>query len=135
LGNFIMLMVIGLLFLIPHQTALSLGFPLLAIAIYSAYRSADRLWKQYKHVDNTPYLYWRFITSLICSLILIGFAEDLLRQEAVTFFWVTAVVIIFLISACSDAWFLLMEIPRDSVRPVAKSTTVAASLSTARKKA
>ncbi len=117
LSNFVMLMIVGLLFLIPHQTSLSLGIPILVLALFSAYRSAYRLWKQHKHVDNTPYLYWRFITSLVCSLILVGFGEDLLRQEPTTFFWLTGVVIVFVISTCSDAWFLLMEIPRD----VAKS--------------
>jgi len=80
LSNFVMLMIVGLLFLIPHQTSLSLGIPILVLALFSAYRSAYRLWKQHKHVDNTPYLYWRFITSLVCSLILVGFGEDLLNR-------------------------------------------------------
>ncbi len=125
LSNFVMLMVIGLLFLIPNQTAAGLGIPIFAIAVFSTYRSAHRLWKQHKHVDNTRYLYLRFITSLVCSLILVGFAEDLLRQESVTFFWLTGVVIIFIISTCSDAWFLLMEIPRDIAKssPTPRSST------------
>lgn len=118
LSNFIIVMVIGLLFLIPHPNAASLGLPILALAMYSAFRSAVRLWQQHRHVDNTPYLYWRFITSLICSVILIGFSEDLLRQESITFFWLTAVVIMFIISTCTDAWFLLMEIPREAPQNV-----------------
>jgi hypothetical protein len=134
IGNFVMLIIVGLLFLIPHQTAPSLGIPLLAVGTFSAYRSAIRLWKQHRHVDNTPYLYWRFITSLVCSLVLIGFAEDLLRGEAVTFFWLTGVVIIFVVSTCSDAWFLLMEIPRDAARSANFPKSVSALLAAATKR-
>ncbi len=114
-SNFIILILIGLLFLIPHPTGLTLGVPLIIIGLCSAYLSGQRLWKQYRHVDNTPYLYWRFIISLACSLVLAAFGEDLLRQEPVTFFWLTIVIFALVISSCSDAWFLLMRIPRDAL--------------------
>jgi len=112
-ANFLLVLMIAVVFLIPKQGRLGLGLPLLGLGVYGLYltlrrlllarRSAAHPWRKggiARHVG----------AAAICNLGLLGVAVSALLGSAAGLYWLIPVILILIYEAVLNAWHLLLQL-------------------------
>jgi hypothetical protein len=115
-ANFIFVLVIALFVLIPNQDATSLALELVIVGIVGASRMVRRV-RAFRRGQQDPFGGWVYIVRRlglpgIASVALILVGVEVPQNPISAFFWLLAVVLIYLTSAADTAWDLLIEVGR-----------------------
>jgi hypothetical protein len=114
-GNFIYVIMIALMFLIPRQGPLGLGLPLLFMGGFGIGPRGvvELLVETVREPGDRPrvgYYVHEYGLSLLAYLGLMAVAVTVLFGSVESLYWLVAVVAALLASASRNAWFLLMQI-------------------------
>jgi hypothetical protein len=111
--NFLVLLVLSLVILIPDDTARALGITLLIIGVQGIIRVASDL----RQARRDPDPHWsavqaltRYVSPALAYLICLGVAVDLSDSITDALGWLVAVVFLLLMSATANCWDLLEAI-------------------------
>jgi hypothetical protein len=116
-GNFLYVIMFALMFLIPRQGPLGLGLPLLFMGGFGAWGVVGLFVETIREPGDRPrvgYYVREYGQSLVAYLGLMAVALALLFGIASSLYGLVAVMVALLISACRNAWFLLVQIRADS---------------------
>jgi hypothetical protein len=112
--NFLYAIVFSLIFLIPRQTPIGLGTPLMCIGIIGLIKTVSNLRDLF---SNIPQGVSRRTTLVRAAMALVAFSVliivsllVLLRANAGTLYWLVAPMILLLLSASANTWSLLMGV-------------------------
>lgn len=116
LGNFLALMIISLVFLIPKQDPYGMGIPLLSIGVLMIWRAA-KLWKRFefgrkeqRSLDSALFRSRLLIPNTVCYAMLIFISTELLYGNTYYLDWMTLVIIWLLLSGSLSAWLLMLRL-------------------------
>src|SRR5579871_4632413 len=111
--NFLTILMIALFFLIPHQSPLGLGLPLLLVAIFDLGRQAREWIKHDRGTNSRPLAFLaivRVILPLAYQVTTILVAVSVLTGYTDSLYWMVWVVISILLSASMNAWGLMIRL-------------------------
>lgn len=116
-ANFVFVLVIALLMLIPDQERQSLTLQLGIVGVAGALRIVRRA-LIFRRGQADPFGGWRYVTrrlglSAIASVGLIVVAALLESNPISALHWLVAIILIYLTSAADSAWDLLIEVGRE----------------------
>jgi uncharacterized membrane protein len=116
LGNFLTLMIISLVFMIPRQEPRGTGIPFLFIGVLMIWRAA-KLWKRFEFesreqrlLDSSLIRFKLLIPNTVCYAVLIFISVELLYGNTVYLGWMTLVIIWLLLSSSLSAWLLMLRL-------------------------
>jgi hypothetical protein len=112
-NNLLSVLILALVFLIPAQTPLGLGLPLLAIGMLGAINASRQLRAAVQNQDHlwgSGYLFRRFLAPTTAYLGLIAIATSLATGETSRLPWLVAVLCTLLATATRNAWDLLVRV-------------------------
>ena len=118
LGNFLALMIISLIFLIPRQNQHGTGIPLLIIGVIMMWRALT-LWKRFEFgskeqrlLDNALFRSELLVPNTICYAVMIFISVELLYGNTDYLGWMTMVIIWLLLAGSLSAWFLMLRLAK-----------------------
>lgn len=118
LGNFLALMIISLVFMIPRQNQHGTGIPLLFIGVIMMWRALT-LWKRFEFgskeqrlLDNALFRSELLVPNTVCYAVLIFISVELLYGNTEYLGWMTMVVIWLLLAGSLSAWFLMLRLAK-----------------------
>ena len=118
LGNFLALMIISLVFMIPRQNQHGTGIPLLIIGVIMMWRALT-LWKRFefgskeqRFLDSALFRSRPLIPNTVCCAVLIFISVELLYGNTDYLGWMTMVVIWLLLAGSLSAWFLMLGLAK-----------------------
>jgi hypothetical protein len=112
-GDFLLVLMIGLVFLVPHESPVGLVVSLLVLGVTGGVGMIIRETRRYASVkmkkQDVQWIIHRVALPSIASLglIYVGIAIAFQFYEAI--FGLVAVIAALLVSACWNAWLLLVE--------------------------
>jgi hypothetical protein len=116
LANFLAIMIITLLFMIPRQTPIGLGIPLLFIGLVEMWRTI-RLWKKFdfgskerRLLDISQFRSRLLIPNTVCYFGMIFISVSLLYGDTGYLDLMTFVIIWLLFVGSLAAWILMMRL-------------------------
>ncbi len=114
-GNLLIVLVIALICLIPHQSSETLGVTLLLISLFDLMRAAHR----FRTVQDDPDPVWRSRTGLMrfvlpatAHFFMLLVAVDMLFGDGDALAWLITSIFILVADAAGGAWHLLTEMGR-----------------------
>jgi hypothetical protein len=118
LGNFLALMLISLIFLIPAQGPYGIGIPLLFIGVIMMWRVA-MLWKRFefgrkerRFLDTSLFRFELLIPHTVCYAMLIFISVELLYGNTDYLYGMTLVVLWLLYYGSLCSWFLMLRLAK-----------------------
>ena len=116
-GNFILVLVIALMLLIPDQDQRSLTLQLAVIGGLGAFRVARRF-AFFRHPTTGPFGGWGYLARrlglpAVASLTVLAVAILLQINPVTALYWLVVAVLVYLFSAAQSAWDLLIEVGRE----------------------
>jgi hypothetical protein len=117
LGNFLTLVIVALIFMIPGQSPRGTGMPLFIVGILMMWRSA-KLWKfQFvskgqRFLDTALFRSNLLIPNTVSYAVLIFISVQLFYGNVYYLSWMTLVVIWLLIAGSLNAWFLMLRLAK-----------------------
>jgi hypothetical protein len=119
-ANFVFVLVISLMILIPDQDQASLTLQLGIVGILGTFRIIRRA-IVLRRRPNQPFGGWRYVIRRLglagaASVGLIAVAALVPSNPVSALYWLVAVVLIYLTSAADSAWDLLIEVGRERRR-------------------
>lgn len=115
--NFLNLVVVSVLFLIPLQDPLGLGLPLLGISaggLIINLKLFIKTRRSQKHVWKTGDITRRFSTPLLSYLVMVFVSVSLIQGQTGVLYWLVPVMIILIIGASVNSWDLLLRLTKPS---------------------
>jgi hypothetical protein len=116
LGNFLALMIISLVFMIPKQGPYGTGIPFLSIGMLMMWR-ATKLWKKFEFeskeqrlLNSALFRFKLLIPNTVCYAVLIFISVELMYGNTVYLGWMTLVIIWLLLSSSLSAWLLMLRL-------------------------
>ena len=116
LTNFLVLMLISIIFMIPSQSPHGTGIPLLFLGGGMMWRVA-RLWKRFefeskeqRFLDISTFRRGLLIPNTVCCAVLIFISAELLYGNTYYLGWMTLVIIWLLIAGSVGAWSLMLRL-------------------------
>ncbi|OPY44899.1 MAG: hypothetical protein A4E47_01266 [Methanosaeta sp. PtaU1.Bin028] len=116
LMNFLSILLIALVFMIPEQSEYGTGIPLLFIGLLEMWRTVG-LWRRFGFKGKEQRLLKRdqfqsrlLIPNTICYAALIMISAELLHGDTGLLDWMTMVVIWLLIDGSLGAWTLMLRL-------------------------
>ncbi len=126
LGNFLALMIISLVFLIPGQDRYGMAIPLFFIGVITMWRSA-LLWKMFefgkkesRSLDKWLFRRELLIPNTICYALLVLISVELFYGNTDYLYGMTLVVIWLLLAGSLSAWFLMLQLAKMAKEEKAK---------------
>ena len=119
-SSFIFVLLYAVIFLIPNQGEMGLGFPLLgvgAIGLGSTVIHFLMTRSTQPRVWGGSNIARRFITPLICHGMLIIIALTILFGETAGLYWLVSVMIILLVISSFNAWDLMLRLREPAQKP------------------
>lgn len=114
LSNFLVLMLISLVFMIPRQGPYGMGIPLLFMGAGMMWRAA-KLWKRFefgskeqRFLDSALFRSRLLIPNTVCCAVLIFISVELLYENTYYLDWMTLVILWLLIAGSLSAWSLML---------------------------
>jgi hypothetical protein len=130
--RFILVVVVALVFLVPHQDPEGLGLPLLALGLAEALRtlrvSRDVMTALREHIgfqDATSRVLLPVVLPLVSSIGLIVIAATVLTGTTAFLYWMVPIVALLLTNAATNAWDLMLGLARYKLGPSATGDTSA----------
>jgi len=118
LGNFLALMIISLVFMVPGQNQHGTGITLLIIGVIMMWRALT-LWKRFEFgnkeqrlLDNALFRSELLVPNTVCYAVLIFISVELLYGNTDYLGWMTMVVIWLLLAGSLSAWFLMLGLAK-----------------------
>ena len=118
LGNFLALMIISLVFMVPGLNRRGTGITLLIIGVIMMWR-ALKLWKRFEFgskeqrlLDNALFRSELLVPNTICYAVMIFISVELLYGNTDYLGWMTMVVIWLLLAGSLSAWFLMLGLAK-----------------------
>jgi hypothetical protein len=112
-GDFLYVLMIALVFIVPHQVPLGLTVALLVLGLASGagiiIREVSRPRRRRKRVNQLTLLLRRIGLPVIASLGLNVVAIEIALDHYVAIYGLVAVIAALLVTACWNAWQLLLE--------------------------
>ena len=121
-GNFILVLVIALMVLIPDQDQDSLTLQLAIVGSLGTFRVARRA-MVFRRRTTGPFGDWRYLIrrlglSAAASIAVLGIAVLVQTNPVTAFYWLVGAVLVYLFSAADSAWDLLIEVGRERRRRI-----------------
>jgi len=119
-GNFILVLVISLMVLIPDQDQDSLTLQLAIVGGLGTFRVARRV-MVFRRATGAPFGGWRYLIrrlglSAMASIAVLGIAFLVQTNPVTAFYWLVGAVLVYLFSAAQSAWDLLIDVGRERRR-------------------
>ena len=112
-GNFLYVLMIALVFLVPHRVPFSLTVALLVLGVASGLgliiREARRLSSNPKKLPDLRWVLRQIGLPAVATLGLIWVAIEIGLNQYDAIFGLVAVIAALLVTACWNAWLLLVE--------------------------
>jgi hypothetical protein len=112
--NFLYAIVFSLIFLIPRQTPIGLGTPLMCVGIVGLIRTISNLRDLLSNIPRGISRRTTFVGVTMAlgafSVLIIVSLLVLLRANADSLYWLVAPMILLLVSASANTWSLLMGV-------------------------
>lgn len=112
-GDFLYVLMIALVFIVPHRIPIGLTVALLALGITSGagtiIRETSRPRRRRKRVNQLVVMIRRIALPTIASLGLIFVAIEIALDNYVAIYGLVVVIAALLVTACWNAWQLLIE--------------------------
>jgi modulator of FtsH protease len=112
-SDFLYVLMIALVFLVPHQVPLGLTVALLALGLASGLgvilREARQLRRNQRKVRDLRWILRHIGLPAIASLGLIWVAVEIWLSHYIAIYGLVGVIAALLITACWNAWLLLVE--------------------------
>jgi modulator of FtsH protease len=115
--NFLNLVVVSVLFLIPLQDPLGLGLPLLGISLGGLIINLNLYLKTRRsqnHVWERRDITRRFSTPLLSYLVMVVVSVSLILGQTGGLYWLVPVMIVLIIGASVNSWDLLLRLIKPS---------------------
>ena len=116
-ANFLLVLMIAVVFLIPDQGPLGLGLPLLGIGGYGLYLTSRRLLRARRSAEHP----WRrggiarhVGAAAVCNGGLVAVAVLALLGSTASLYWLIPVILILIYEAVLNAWHLLLQLHPDT---------------------
>ncbi len=122
-ANFVFVLVISLMVLIPDQDQISLTLQLAIVGVLGTLRILRRA-MTLRRGSTGPFGGWRYplrrlgLSGVACVGV-IAVAVMIQRNPVSSFYWLVGVILIYLTSAADSAWDLLIEVGRERRKRVA----------------
>ncbi len=115
LTNFLLIVAVSLLFLIPNSTSISLGLTLFCLGLVGCYQEVRvglQIRPAWKETIALPrnYLIRRLILPAISYLVLVLVALSLFAGQTDGLYWAVVAVILILFNATTSSWALLFHL-------------------------
>jgi hypothetical protein len=115
-ANFVFVLVISLMVLIPDQDQASLTIQLAIVGVLGTLRIIRRAITMRRRME--PSAGWRFVVrrlglAAVACVGVIAIAALVQRNPISAFYWLVGVILIYLTSAADSAWDLLVEVGRE----------------------
>jgi hypothetical protein len=119
-ANFVFVLVIALLVLMPEQDRPSMTLQLAIVGVLGTFRIVRRA-IVFRRRQADPFGGWRYVVrrlglSALASVGLIGLAVLVQSNPISAFYWLVGIILIYLTSAADSAWDLLIEVGRERRR-------------------
>ena len=112
-SNFLFVLLVAIIFLIPLQSFLGLGVPLLLMGAAGLYGSVKRLFQARrvnKQAMSRTKVLRRTAGSGLCYLGLLAISISVLRGQTRGLYWLVPVMIVLVGEAIINAWILLIRV-------------------------
>jgi len=117
--SFLSVLMFAVLFLIPDQGPFGLGLPLVGVGVEGLYLTLRRLREAYRaraRPWGTVSVARRMGISALCYVVLLAVAASLLLGETAGLYWLVPVMIVLILEASLNAWYLLLHVRIGRVR-------------------
>jgi hypothetical protein len=111
--NFLNIIIISLLFLIPNQDHIGLGLPLIGVSGSGLYITVI----QFLKVLRSSFQIWgrndlarHFVTPVICYLVMTIVGITVLFEQTGSLYWLVPTMITLIINASVNSWDLLLHL-------------------------
>jgi hypothetical protein len=111
--GFLNVVMLAVLFLIPHQGPNGLGLPLLGVSGYGLYETVGRFFKTRRtqlHGWGRGGVARRFAVPTLCCVTLLIIAVLVLLGGTSGLYWLVPVMILLVVAASRNAWDLLLRL-------------------------
>jgi hypothetical protein len=111
--SFLNVVMLAVLFLIPHQVPQGLGLPLLGVGGYGLYETVGRFLKTRRarsHAWGVGGVARRFAVPSLCFVALLIIAVSVLLGRTGGLYWLVPVMIMLVVAASRNAWDLLLRL-------------------------
>ena len=116
LSNFLVILAVAFIFVIPGQSPYGTGIPLLLLGLVEMWRTA-KLWKRFEFgskeervLGTVQFRSSLLIPNTVCYLAQIFISVELLYGNTNYLGWMTMVIIWLLIDASESAWILMLRL-------------------------
>jgi len=111
--SFLNVIMLAVIFLIPDQDPLALGFPLVGISGFGLYVTVNQFLKTRRaesHAWGRADVARRFAVPSLCFLAMTIIAVSVVFGQTGSLYWLVPVMITLIIGASSNSWDLLMRL-------------------------
>jgi len=116
-SNFLLILSFAFTFMVPADTPLGIGGPMLVLGLWQLFRTA-KLWIRFRpavgndgRVFSFSQLGWNLlIPNSICYMTVVFLAVQILQGQTGSMGWMVLVVIWLMISATKSAWELMLRV-------------------------
>ena len=112
-SDFLFVLLVAVIFLIPRQGPLGLGLPLLLMGAAGLFGSLRRLFRAHrvgKQAMSREKVLRQTAGSGLCYLSLLAIAISVLYGKTSGLYWLVPVMIVFIGEASRNAWILLIKV-------------------------
>lgn len=116
-GNFLLILSFAFIFMVPSDTPVGIGIPLLILGLWMLLRTGQ-LWLKFwgsRDLEGRAFATSQMLRSLlipntVCYLVVVFIAAEVLRGNTYYLDWMVMVIIWLLVSATKIAWDLMLQV-------------------------
>jgi hypothetical protein len=116
-GNFLLILSFAFIFMVPSDTPMGIGVPLLILGLWMLARTG-RLWLTFgrnrrsegRIFASNQVLREYLIPGTVCYMVVVFVALEILQGNTYNLGWMVLVIIWLLISATRSAWDLMLQV-------------------------
>lgn len=116
-GNFLIILSFAFIFMVPSDTPLGIGVPLLILGLWKL-AGTGRLWLKFARTRSSDrqsftsnQIIWELlIPNTVCYMVVSFLAIEIMQGDAHNLEWMVMVIIWLTISATKNAWNLMLRV-------------------------
>lgn len=116
-GNFLIILSFAFIFMVPSDTPLGIGVPLLILGLWMLARTG-RLWLKFSRsrssqgrIFTSSQMLWELlIPNTVCYMFVVFLAVEIMQGSTRYLGWMVMVIIWLIISATRNAWDLMLQV-------------------------
>ncbi len=116
-GNFLIILSFAFIFMVPSDTPMGIGIPLLILGLWQLVRTGG-LWLKFmrsrmqeRRIFTSYQIIWELlIPNTVCYMVVVFLAVQIMQGITYNLEWMVMVIIWLIISATKNAWDLMLQV-------------------------